>query len=214
GWFLSATELHHCIHLLVIVEVVGAGVLFTRARLPRALRPLAYGLAASLCMTATFVLIPREHLATPWWPSSVVLALGLVWLYQWIAGGPEHLRDESIVIAVVATLVLGTATPGLLGMLAALGLVALGYARDDRTLTALGLVFMPVFIVGYYYSLNTTLIMKSGVLFGSGAVLLVARAYLGTRPWAKAVPAEAVSSGPSDEDASRAPKSSAKEEAE
>jgi len=231
GWFLSDNELHHCIHLLVIAEVVGAGVLFTRARLPRALRPLAYGLAVSLCMTATFVLIPREHLATPWWPSSVVLALGLVWLYQWIAGGPEHLRDESILIAVVATLVLGAATPGLLGMLAALGLVALGHARDDRMLTALGLVFMPVFIVGYYYSLNTTLIVKSGVLFGSGAVLLVARAYLGTRPWAtsfaeatesarslgeggaKAIPAETVSSGPSDEDASRAGKSSAKEEA-
>lgn len=192
AWFLSEKELHHCVHLLVIAEVVGAGVLFTRPRLPGALRPLAYGLAVSLCMTATFVLIPREHLATPWWPSSVVIALGLVWLYQWIAGGPEHLRDEPILIAVVATLVLGASTPGLVGMLAALGLVALGYARDDRMLTALGLVFMPVFIVGYYYSLNTTLIVKSGVLFGSGAVLLIARAYLGTRPWARgasAVPA-------------------------
>ncbi len=185
GWLLSEKELHHYLHLLIIAEAVGAGALFTRPRLPAALRPLAYALAVSLCQTAAFALIPEDELGTPGWPSGVAAALGLAWLYQWIAGGSGRLRKEPLLIAVAVTLALAASTPGLI---VALGLVALGYARDERMLLGLGIVFLPVFIALYYYSLNVELIVKSGVLIGSGGALLLARAYLGTRPWARPVP--------------------------
>ena len=47
-------------------------------------------------------------------------------------------------IAVVATMCLATVTTP--GILAALGLMVLGYARNDRYLLAMGVLFFPVFI--------------------------------------------------------------------
>jgi hypothetical protein len=186
AWLLSEEQLHHGLHVLVLAEAVGAGVLFTHPRMRPSFRPLAYGLVVSLCLTLTLMVVlataPHTDLLTPWWPSSVVLALGLIWLYGWMAGGHEKLLREPLVIAVVATLLFTASSPGIL---AALALVVLGYARDDRALLGLGLVFLPTFITFYYYSLDVELIVKSGVLVGSGAVLLLARFYLGTRPWAR-----------------------------
>ncbi len=51
--------------------------------------------------------------------------------------------------------------------------------------------FLPVFVVVFYYDLDISLAYKSWILAGSGALLLVARWFLATRPWAKAMEPEA-----------------------
>ena len=56
-----------------------------------------------------------------------------------------------------------------------LGLLVLGYARNDRYLLSIGILFFPVFIVVFYYEWQFSLFIKSWILMGSGAVLLVTR---------------------------------------
>jgi uncharacterized membrane protein len=46
-------------------------------------------------------------------------------------------------------------------------------------------VFLPLFIVTFYYDLDLDLAYKSWVVAGTGLCLLVARGILLTRPWAK-----------------------------
>lgn len=187
-WLLFRKDMHHELRVLMLVEAVGVGVLFTHARTPSWARPFAYALAVSLCPTAALapvfrLIAPEAGLPAPWWPSNVVLALWLVWLYQRIAGGPGRLLREPLVLAVAATAALATSTPGIL---VALGLMVLGYSSDDRILLVLGIVCLPVFVALYYCGLDLEPVARSGVLVGSGAVLIVARACLGTRRWAKA----------------------------
>ena len=181
-WVLS-TERHHGLHVLVLIETIGIGLLMTKFHRIRCLRPMAYALAVSLPLTLLLVLAPHGDIETPWWPSKAILTLGLIWLCQWAAGGPRSLRREPIILAALAAAVLGAvSTPGIL---AGVGLMILGYAQEDRPLLGLGIVFFPVFIIAYYYDLDVTLLTKSWILLASGATLLLGRSALGQRPWAR-----------------------------
>ena len=51
----------------------------------------------------------------------------------------------------------------------------------------LGIASLIWFLWQFYYSLEMNLGMKSAILAGSGAVLLLARAILARRPWARRV---------------------------
>lgn len=180
-WLFTA-DLEHGLHVLVLLEVVGSGFLFTSHMTP-ALRPLAYAFAVSLLGTLGIILMPEVDVGTPWWPSSAILALALVWLYQRLAGGVQGLRREPMVLAICVTLLLGVVSSP--GILAAVWLLVLGYALGDRILLGLGSISLPAFMVMYYYGLDVSPLTRSGVLVTSGAVLLGARWYLGTRPWAR-----------------------------
>ena len=57
----------------------------------------------------------------------------------------------------------------------AIGLLALGYNYDDRILSGLAYLFLPVFLIMYYYALNVDLVYKSWILAGSGLILLAVR---------------------------------------
>ena len=182
AWVLSM-ERHHGLHVLVLVETIGIGLLMTKFHRIRCLRPMAYALAVSLPLTLLLVLAPHGDIETPWWPSKAILTLGLIWLCQWAAGGPRNLRREPIILAALAAAVLGAvSTPGIL---AGVGLIILGYAQEDRPLLGLGIVFFPAFIIAYYYDLDVTLLTKSWILLASGAILLLGRSALGQRPWAR-----------------------------
>jgi uncharacterized membrane protein len=53
-----------------------------------------------------------------------------------------------------------------------------GYARHDRLLLVAGGLLLPIFLTFYYYNLDLTLMLKSGILIGSGLLLLAGRAYM------------------------------------
>jgi uncharacterized membrane protein len=59
--------------------------------------------------------------------------------------------------------------------------MVLGYTKHDKLLLLTGIMFMPVFIFLYYYNLDISLMAKSGVLVGSGAVLFMGRGYLAAK---------------------------------
>jgi uncharacterized membrane protein len=86
-------------------------------------------------------------------------------------------RREAVVVAIVATLVLGVLTLSTPGVIAAVTVLTLGFDRRNRILIGLAVVFLVKFSSVYYYSLRMTLLEKSIVLVASGLLLLAARAY-------------------------------------
>jgi len=78
-------------------------------------------------------------------------------------------------MAVVAALLAATLAWPFPGMIAAVVLVLVAYEGGNRVLTGVGLVALCGALGYYYYSLEVTLLVKSGALVGAGLVLLAAR---------------------------------------
>lgn len=166
-------------HILIATEMILAGILFLpRKKLHASLRPLAYSSAFMLPATLLFmnltqVNIWRNNFDEPLWPSSILLAAGLIYLWFYLGPGLKRFREPWLILAVLSTILLGIFTTP--GVLVAIGLLVLGYAFDDTVLSGLSYVFMPCFLVLFYYALNIDLAHKSWVIAGSGVILLVVR---------------------------------------
>lgn len=165
----------------MLSKVIIIGMVFMYRRDLIILHPLGYAMAISVPASLLLVLAPKNVLDAPWWPTNIALAASLIWLYQWVAGGWSKLRTEPLALAVAATVCLACFTTP--GTLAALGLMILGYASNDRYLLATGVLFFPVFIIVFYYEWDLSLLVKSWIMLGSGAVLLTARWLLRLRGW-------------------------------
>ncbi len=168
-------------HGLAAAEIVLVGTLFLSRRRMPALEPLAYSAALMLPVVLLILNLSQAHLwrtdfNEPLWPSNLILALGLIILYLYLAG-VHHLRDSWMILAVTATLLLGVFTTP--GILVAVGLLVMGYAFGDRVLSAFAFLFLPLFLVVFYYALNIDLAYKSAVVAGSGVLLLLVRKIAG-----------------------------------
>ena len=181
AWILEM-EAFVLFHALVAVAMLLAGVLLLHRRRPALLTPLTYAAAAMLPATLLFMNLMqmdvwRTNFDEPLWPSNLVLAGGLIYLYIHLAGGPKRVGEPWLVLAIVSTLVLGILTTP--GIFVAVGLLILGRAFGDRILPALAYLFLPCFLVLFYYALTIDLAHKSWVIAGSGVLLLVVRWMVG-----------------------------------
>ena len=61
------------------------------------------------------------------------------------------------------------------GIATGLLVILLGYSNGNRVLVGLGIAALLFYSSAYYYTLQTTLLIKSGVLAATGAMLLLAR---------------------------------------
>jgi len=171
------------LYFLLLFQVAAIGFVFVKRPDLRLLRPLGFATTIAITASMSLVLLPEEDFTVVWWPVRALFAGCLIWLYQWIVGGWNGMRNEPMMIVVAATLALASFTTP--GILAALAIMILGYARWERELIAIGLAFFPMFIVVFYFEWQTSLLTKSWILAGSGAVLLAARYYLSCRAWAR-----------------------------
>jgi hypothetical protein len=87
-------------------------------------------------------------------------------------------RQEVVIVALAATVLLGLLTLSTPGLIAAVAVLTLGFDRRNRILIGIAAVFLVKFASVYYYSLRMTLLAKSVVLVASGVLLLAARAYV------------------------------------
>ncbi len=175
---------------------------FLRPRFSALLAPLGYALILSL--TAWQI----ENLFDVWTRMTVITysppiaewivfhfrtaltALTLFAVSVWAAGGISALSEKAplfigLALALTALVALGSG-----GVLLALLFLLLGFSLQNRAILILGLVSLPVFLTHYYYYLDLDLLAKSGVLAGSGAILLLLRA--GLTRWAFANEKEAL----------------------
>ncbi|MCA0433250.1 MAG: DUF4401 domain-containing protein [Proteobacteria bacterium] len=173
------------LNLFFLGQLVLAAVLFTDARANRIFVPLAYAAAFSLCITVVYLAAestiglsgngqPHGSLLM-----TVSLTAALAGLIAWAAGGVDKLKSEPLLVALFGAVLLGViAAPG---VILSVYLMVLGYARHERLLLFMGIALCPVVIFFYYYNLDISLMAKSGVLVGSGLVLLAGYGYLAFR---------------------------------
>jgi len=181
SWIIDS-EQFALFHLLVALVTFLAGYLLLHKKTLRSILPLTYA-AAFMPLIAILILNLsqaenwRTDFDQPLWPSSIILVCGMIYLFLHLSSGLEAKLKPWKVIAITFTILLGIFTTP--GVLAAASLLIIGYAYGDYILTALAYLFLPSFIIVFYYALNIDLAHKSYVIAGSGAVLLILRFVLG-----------------------------------
>lgn len=151
-------------------------------------RPIGYGLALALLQIETMNFFVYElwdmwiHTEPSWWIrhspliSTTLVTLTFLWVVKRLLDREAILLSSHIgIIAIGAALLLGALSFVAHGMTTALLILLLGFATGNRLLMGLGLLALGGFISHYYYQLQHTLLFKSMVLAGSGAVLLMVR---------------------------------------
>ena len=172
-----------------LLQCLGCAFLLTSDKVKQVYMPLAYAFAFSICSTALMLAIKakfsvlQEAAEIQILPLNALLAIGLILLIAWLAGGVKQLAKEPLVMASIGVVLLAAMSAP--GILLAIGFMVLGYGKHDRILLVLGALLLPVYIYLYYYNLDVSLMEKSAVLVGSGAVLLAGRFYLGLKGWDK-----------------------------
>jgi len=150
--------------------------------------PIGYGLTLALIQVegmaswrhSLAMLIGEKPFlgASPWIGEALVgiAFLVSVWLLlrraAWEPGEPRTL------LGLAAAAVVSAASFKAPGIAAGLMIVLLGFAGGNRVLAGLGIASLLFYMSSYYYLLDTTLLVKSGVLLATGVVLLGARALI------------------------------------
>ena len=180
---------HHVLlfHGFFLLQFAMASVLLMHRKIKSDYIPLADALVCSLCLhvllLASGALASEGRTVISPYFVSLVLTAGLIALFGWAAGGMAKLKTEPLLLASMGAALLGLiAAPGIL---LAIMLLVLGYARHERPLLATGAMLIPVFLFLYYYQLDLSLLQKSAALAGSGALLLAGRFYLRRGGWDK-----------------------------
>ncbi|MEO0562388.1 MAG: DUF4401 domain-containing protein, partial [Chloroflexota bacterium] len=100
----------------------------------------------------------------------------------------QDIRENSRVGLAVFAFIVIFAFPSFLapGLMAGLLVVLMGFRNQNAALLTLGYLSLVGFLGEFYYSLDTTLLVKSLIMFGSGVVMLggwaVVRRNLGKLP--------------------------------
>ncbi len=175
------------VHGLVLAQTLGIGAIFAWRPL-RILWPLGYALVLGLFGVLIIPLLPHVNVVA--WPSSMVQVVAEIWLSVWLLSSGHHRNWRlTIAIAVAAALLGVMSVPG---VLAALGVIVLGHLERDGALRALGIAFLPLYLIAFYYSLDTSLLFKSGTLIASGAILWTSRFFIRRQVLLLESPANAV----------------------
>lgn len=166
---------------LVAIQLWLKETVFVSAGMERLIRPVAYGLVIAmfgLLLPSIFPPFLDAHNPLTLhvrylWLSTALLGAGLLYLVHVLLterGLPPFGTFALSIYGAVVLLTLATQrAPGLIG---ALLVLLLGFRRGNRLLMGMALLFLAIFLSAYYYHLALSLLMKSAVLAGSGAVLL------------------------------------------
>lgn len=172
----------HSHELAILLAFVPGGLLWWHRSgllagpLPQAVNPVGYGL---ICSAFALLLLA---LADPFdqHPSGLLagnaLSIGVLVMAGALLG--ERLRSGPGLAVMGFVLLLGLATSSAPGVMAAAGTLVLGFRSGERTLQGLAWTFLLFFLAAFYYNMNVSLLEKSGLLVGSGALLLGLRALL------------------------------------
>jgi hypothetical protein len=150
-------------------------------------RPIGYGLVLALLLVETFRLFGAEQLfgmgrEAPGWFAlhGPLLGRGLTAaVLVWVAAALT-LREEAQGAGRISPYSVGAAILfGLLslkapGLASASLILLLGFAAGSRILVALGILSLLGFVTHFYYSLQASLLEKSGILALTGLLLLAA----------------------------------------
>ena len=177
-------EIQNAIHVLILL--LAAATLFiweneaylTTSRWAELYRPVGYGVTVALLALLSLSVTDDTEIER-WWLSAVgLLALLLVLEYLILTESGLNLRDPVVLWLAGGTLTLiwpAWQTPGILG---AILVLLVGFRCGNRLLLGLAAIFLAFFVIIFYYNLELTLLAKSLMLMGSGAIILALRYFL------------------------------------
>jgi hypothetical protein len=157
---------------------VGYGLTFTLLLLPEVMN-LVGGLAGTGPPILPLAVIP--------WVHRILMAAVLLYaVHRLLVRNGVRPSSTAGLAALGAAVAVSVATMKAGGVAAALLVLMLGFARGNRALSGLGIVGMLGHLSYFYYSLEMTLLAKSGALVATGATLVVLwalmRALFGAAP--------------------------------
>lgn len=166
------------IHLLILLAA--GGVLFgwenesalLTGKYAEFFAPVEYGLTAALF----FLLIPSflpDLPVSSWWASTVGLLVLLLILEAHLLAFHQIAVTQSVgMLFLIGTVLVSIPFYAAPGVIAALLVLLLGFQRGNRLLLGMAFMFLAVFLGAFYYDLDLTLLVKSGILVASGVGLL------------------------------------------
>jgi uncharacterized membrane protein len=166
---------------LVLLNINQFGRHYRRARM------LIYGFALALLslqlMHAFSMDSIFEALFSPWQQSLwltltnllIIFAICGFLLVTILRERQQSLSSPAALGGVIGLVIVSGLSLPMQGLSTAILLILLGHYCNESWLKGMGMVSALLFVSGYYYSLETTLLLKSGYLMGLGALLLVAR---------------------------------------
>ena len=111
--------------------------------------------------------------------TTIGLTLGLVALVWNIMDELGEAQNSTIAFAAVSgAVILGAGALSSPGIVAGIAVLILAFDRRNVVLLGMAVLFLLVFVAAYYYNLDLTLLEKSGVLAGSGLLLIGIRGRL------------------------------------
>ncbi|MCP3866505.1 MAG: DUF4401 domain-containing protein [Gammaproteobacteria bacterium] len=151
------------------------------------LRPMGYGVTLALVQLNgpyridQSLILFADHtddfeMVLPLWAGNAATGLLLVALVGFLisrrgSGWPLQQRLTTL----AATAVLALTSLEAPGIATGFTILLLGFASSNRVLNGLGIIVLLFYISAYYYNLQDTLLVKSGILAATGSVLLLAR---------------------------------------
>ncbi len=173
AWILTGDTLApNAIHGLLLMVAATSVACFGQESSTGA-RPAGYAAVVTLLILPLLILVPREHADIEWWAArAIATASGLAVLWLVWRAHPDF-RGAPLIAAAFAIAAIGVVTTP--GLALAATILVLGFWRGERVLTALGLLFLPVFLIVFYYDLEITLLDKSLMLMAGGALFLTLR---------------------------------------
>lgn len=169
--------------LLMTIELVALITLFFHKKTTYLFIPLAYAIAIALLVQSLFSHVAGisyfgyvHNLKTV---NALIAGIALLAVIYLINREKKVLTlEQSLLIAIaVASLI----CLNVFEILLSIFVLTLGYARREAPFLWLGLTFLPLFIVMYYYEVEMTLLSKSLSLMGTGLILLAGKFYMDHR---------------------------------
>lgn len=160
---------------LILIQAVLTITMALIFKLPACVKPLKYAMAASFPTTVLIInlasmdliKIQAQYIIQP---TNIGITLSLIAVIIYISGGIQNIKKPGILFAIAGVSIGGFFTS--IGISSALILLVLGFYSDDKFMYFLSYLFLPVFLITFYYSLNISLLHKSLIIGTTGIIML------------------------------------------
>lgn len=174
-------EMPNAIHLLILLAAVAVFFVWKHesglltGNYAEFFAPVGYGVASVLFLMLIPSFLPDIPVSS-WWVSTIgLLALLLLVQAHLLALQQIRITHSFGLLLLIGTVLISLPFFAAPGIIAALLVLLLGFQRGNPVLTGLAVIFLAVFLVAFYYHLDLTLLVKSGILLISGIGLLGVR---------------------------------------
>ncbi|MCP4992697.1 MAG: DUF4401 domain-containing protein [Gammaproteobacteria bacterium] len=172
--------------ITLVITIIWANE-FRWSKWGAAIRPIGYGLTLALIQLKGHTLFGISlyelmeyrgafQIHIPQWLGQAVNGLLLIGVVAHLLSRMgESWTSSRMIIALITTTLIAAISLQAPGIASGFIILLLGFSSSNRILVGLGIAALLFYISSYYYTLETTLMIKSEILAATGATLLIVR---------------------------------------